>query len=843
MWWLLLLPLTLVPAWISYELFHRRVRRSFLGKGLVDGMVVGAGFGRRLATFACVFIALELLSVAAMRPKYGLKDFTVKGAGVDVAIVVDASRSMKTDDVMPDRLGISVMTVSKVLEKAAGNRFSLVPFAGIAFIQSPLTVDHGIIRQYLNDLRVTDMPVAGTALGRALSTAARSLGIGTSGFKGSAGKAIIVLTDGENHEGEPLEIASGLADEGVRIFTIGVGTPEGRPIPKLDEKGDVIGLAPPEDGDGPVISKLDEELLKTLADRTGGRFYSLSSVASIDSVSQALAADLESMQRDEYLTAVERLLEERFQYPLAAGLLVLVLPFLWMGMRSKKTMVAMMVGLVVMSAAPASAQPFEHPVLAALFNRQQPDVKAAIRLMEDGKFGDALAKLQEVAKKLPAAPAIEYDTAIAAMLAGELQVAEDSIGKAISLNSALATTSPQRLSDSDLLATKGSILVEKAGKVTKEGGDRREALTFYRQAADSFVSALLLDPADEDLRRTLEIVSLAAWPACSSLDDAHEVNDSLEQASPLAPDAQTGAIEERLLLCPDNHDWFSLTLRPGETVNLSVQKPSKDGGQAAQAGQEPPKPEPADVDVELVAPDGSSLVPPGKSARYTSHAAVDTTVLLYVAGPSVEDGVDYVISASIVPSCQAGGDDRMEDNDLMSAAASVQDGELDLRVCPLDDDFFSYALPKETARQVKLTFLDQDGPLDLAILAGDGTPVEVQTQTAQDGTSRVAVLPTSDADSQFTIAVSGGGSEGFYRLEIGDPEGDKDKDQDQDQDQDQDKKDDQKDDEDGEQPPQPQGSSAIRQLIDELDSNRDNIDAREAERNSSLGNHTPDKDW
>ena len=309
------------------------------------------------------------------------------------------------------------------------------------------------------------------------------------------------------------------------------------------------------------------------------------------------------------------------------------------------------------------------------------------------------------------------------------------------------------------------------------------------------------------------------------------------------PDAQTGAIAERLLLCPDNHDWFSLTLRPGETINLSVQKPRKDDQQAAQAGQEPPKPEPADVDVELVAPDGSTIAPRGKAARYTSSAAVDTSILVYVTGPSVEDGVDYVINAAVVPSCQAGGDDRMEDNDMMAAAASIQDGELDLRVCPLDDDFFDYTLQKETARQVKLSFPDQDGPLDLAVLAEDGTPIEVITQTAQDGTSKVAVLPKSEADSRYTIAVSGGGSEGFYRLEIGDPEGEKDQGQDQGQDQEQDEKEDEGRDEDREQPPQPKGSSAIRQLIDELDSNRENIDAREAERNSALGNSTPDKDW
>ncbi len=849
MWWLLLLPLALVPAWISYELFHRRVARSFGGRRLVGRMIGGAGFGRRLATFACVFVALELLSVAAMRPKYGLRDVTLSGAGVDVAIVVDASRSMKAADVMPDRLGMSVITVSHVLEAAAGNRFSLVPFAGIAFIQSPLTVDYGIIRQYLNDLRVTDMPVPGTALGRALSTAARSLGIDSPGFKGSSGKAIIVLTDGENHEGEPEQVAADLAGKGVRIFTVGVGTPEGRPIPELDEKGTITGLALQEDGVSPVISKLDEELLRKISEKTGGRYYSLSSVASVAAVSQGLAADLESMQRDEYLTAVERLLEERFQYPLAAGLILLALPFLWTG--GRRRIAGTMAALVILSAAPASAEPFEHPVLAALFNRQQPDIRKAARMIDDGKYGDALKLLQEISKKLPPAPAIEYDTAIAAMKAGDLQVAQDAIGRAVELNRGLAPASPQRLSDSALFATKGSILVEKARKTQTDGGDRKEAIRVYREAVEAFTAALLLDPSSEQIRRNLEIVSLAAFPSCSSLDDGYEANESAGAAKMLTPDAQTGAVNERMLLCPDNQDWFAIRLRPGETLSVSVEKPAPAGQQAAvqqpaqgQAQAPAAKPEPADVDIRLVGPDGTEQAAAGKSARFTSRDAVDSTVLLHVTGPAVEDGVDYVVNANLIPSCAAGGDDRMEDNDGMAAAASISDGDLDLRLCPLDDDFFAYTLPKDAARQVKLSFSAQDGPMELAVLAADGTPVDVQTSVGDAGTEKVALLPESTGDAQFAIAVAGGGYEGFYRLSIGEPEGGKDKNQDDKQDQD--KKDENKDGDnerqDG-QDQQPKGSPAIRQLIDELDANRSNIDAEEAARTSALGDHTPDKDW
>ncbi len=839
MWWLLLLPLVMIPAWISYEVFHRKVSRAFSGASLLPGMLGGPGSGRRLATFICVFLALEMFSVAALRPKYGLKDVTVKGTGVDVAIVLDSSRSMKTTDVKPDRMGISTLTISKMLEQAAGNRFSLVPFAGIAFIQSPLTVDYGIIRQYMNDLRVTDMPVPGTALGRALATAGRSLGVGVDGFRGSAGKAIIVFTDGENHEGEPEAIAKELAAKGVRIFTVGVGTPEGMPLPELDEKGVVTGISAGEDGESPIISRLDEDLLRKLADATQGRYYSLSTITSSATVADALAGDIDGLMREEYLTAVERLLEERFQYPLGAGIVLMLLPFLWLG-GGRRKIAGAAVGLIILCSAPATAaEPFEHPVLATLFNRNQPDVKAAVRMLNEGRYGDALKALQEVAAKHPPAPAIDYNIAVAAMKAGELDTAAQAIDKAIALNKTLPLQSPQRLRDSRLNATRGSIHVEKARKTVKEGGSLRDALPSYRQALDSFKTALLLEPDNADIRRALEIVSMAAFPACSSLDDEYESNDTQGAAGVLTPDQQTGLIQPRLLLCPDNEDWFAIDLRPGETLALSAVKPAaaQPDEQAAQAAgqQQPPADEPAPVDVRLTSADGLELAGPGKAMRHTSTGEQPQRVFVQVTGTSPDDGTEYVLKAVLIPSCRAGGDDRLEDNDTLGSAAEVQDGDLDLRICQLDDDFFTYTLPEKTARKVTLSFETGEGPLELAVIGADGTPVAVNTELTEAGQVKTAELPESEAATTWTLAVAGGGFEGFYRLSISESEGDGNGGGQDDKQQDQ------------EQEPQPQdkpaGSQAIRQLVDELDSNRENLDAQEARRNSAIGDHAPDKDW
>ncbi len=301
LWWVLLVPLALVPAWFGYERFRGRVERSLSGAGLLPSMVERASFGRRVATMACVLAGLELLGVGMMRPKYGLREVKVRGAGVDTVIVLDASRSMKAADVAPDRLTASTVEIARLLDGMRGNRVALVPFAGIAFVQSPLTVDHEVIKEYLRDLRVTDLPVPGTAIGRALKVAQQALGLAPGARKGSTQKAIILFTDGENFEGDPDKVAEELGPQGVRIYAVGVGTPAGQPIPVFDENGTAVGTAREKDGVTPLMSKLNEDLLKNLANKTGGRYLALSGTSD---VAATLEAELGALEKAEYQSEV-----------------------------------------------------------------------------------------------------------------------------------------------------------------------------------------------------------------------------------------------------------------------------------------------------------------------------------------------------------------------------------------------------------------------------------------------------------------------------------------------------------------------------------------------------------
>lgn len=850
LWWLLLLPGMLVPAWLWHELKFRKILGSFPGTRLIPSMIHGSGFGRRLAAFLCAVVALELMGVAAMRPRYGLKDYAVRGIGVDIAIVLDASRSMKVPDVAPDRLGKSIIEISRLLRASGGNRVALVPFAGISFIQSPLTVDHEVIRQYLDDLRVTDIPVPGTALGRALNTAGRALGIDQAGFPGSAHKAMVVFTDGENHEGEPVEVARNLAQKGVRIFTVGVGTPEGKPIPMLNEKGVVTGLTRADDGLSPVMSRLDEALLKEVAEVTGGKYFQLSGLSTGASVSEQLMKEIDSLQKAEYMSAVERLLEDRFQYPLAAAIIFMLLPFLWIGVRRGTSTAragaaggAVMMVLIALSM-PARAEPFEHPVLARIFNTSHGGVSDAMKLIRENRHSEALTLLKELASKLPPSPALDLDLALAAFGSGDFGAAVEYAEGAIRKNDALPDGSPLRLDPASLMHAKGTMLAAKARGMSVGKKPPREVRRVYRQAVDSLVAALLLDPENLETRRNLEIVAAAAYPPCSSLDDSREPNNSSTDAVFLTPDPNTLEAAETLLLCPGDTDWFKLPVNQGETLFVSVQKtPEPDASTAGDpsAATAQAKPEPAEVDLTLEQDDKTPVAEVVKQARWTAPDESGSTMLMKVTGPQVEDGVDYLLSARIVPPCPS-GDDQMEPNDSREASKPVQEGEMPLRSCPLNDDWFQFVEQQGQAKEVRLTSSNADDPVELQVFSADGAEMDVRTDIGPDGTVRSVMLPKAEQEAPFTILVSSGAGQAFYTLSIKDPEGGQNDQSDNNQ-QNEDPKPDEQENKDRQQDQKSQGSRTMRELIDAIDSNDRNLEAQEAARNNPMGDSTPDKDW
>ncbi len=822
-WWLVLVPpvaLGLLHGWAWH--FRRRVARSFSARGLVPAMVEGRSPSRRAGVAVLVVLGLEALVAAGLRPRYGLKEVTVTGAGVDVAVVLDASRSMKVADVAPDRLTAATIEVSRILDGMLGNRVALVPFAGLAFVQTPLTLDHEIVKEYLAGLKVTDIPVPGTALGRALRVAASALGLDREGARGSARKVLLVFTDGENHEGEPEKVAEELAEKGVRIYTVGVGTPAGQPVPVLDEQGQVTGTARAEDGVTPVLSKLNEDLLRTIASKTGGRYFALTSVGT---VAEDLLNEVSAIEKSEYQARIEKLLEDRFQYPLAAGVVLLAAAFLLLGGGGRRAVATATVVTLVVLSSRAEARGF--------FEKAHGDVEDAIEMLRAGQAGDAAKALADLVAQMPDRPDLLYDLALARDAAGEHDQAIEAADQALSALARVQQPHPDWPSRARLLHAKGTILVHKARRLDGDKKDPREVRTVWRQAVDALAEALTLDPEAADTQRNLEIAAMAAYPPCRKVDDRREPNDTPAEAPFLAPDPNNLTVREDLILCPDNQDWFRLPLQPGETLLARVLEPQGAPSGGAAPAQTAEKPAP--VDLTLLDRGERDLAPSGKQARFTAREAME--VLLRVTVPDkaadMEDGVPYVLDVRLIPPCPA-GDDGLEDNDTQEAARPVEDGDHAFRVCPSDDDWFQYTEKQGTQKEVVLQVPGGEGPLELEVFLADGAPLDVNRSRAEDGGAvLVARLPKAEQDAPFHIRVFGGGNQGFYSLSIRDPKGGG---QDQNQRQDQRQ-------ETQEPRPRPQGGQTVREQLDAIDRNDENLEAREAARKFPAREYVPEKDW
>lgn len=275
----------------------------------------------RVRNKAILFLAsLALLAVAMARPQMGSKLKEVEREGVEIMVAVDVSNSMLARDFEPNRLQRTKYALEKVLEGLDEDKIGVIVFAGDAYVQLPITSDYLTARNFVSRISPDMVSKQGTALGSAISLAASSF---TSGSENS--RVIILVTDGENHEDNPLAAARHAAEQGIKIYTIGVGTPEGAPIELgndfiRDSKGEI------------VVSKLDEKTLQEIALSTGGAYVragnqSMGLQEIIQRINETEKTKLSAMVFEEY--------DEQYQYFLGAALLLLLLEFLLLSRRNR----------------------------------------------------------------------------------------------------------------------------------------------------------------------------------------------------------------------------------------------------------------------------------------------------------------------------------------------------------------------------------------------------------------------------------------------------------------------------------------------------------------------------
>jgi Ca-activated chloride channel family protein len=287
LWLLVLLPGAVFVFVTAY--LKRRQRVSQLGRGEVLAKMMPHVSKNRFVVHAALFIlSMTLLVLALARPQMGGRATLQKQPGLDLVVALDFSRSMRARDIYPSRLERAKRELESLLDRLSGDRVGVVAFAGETMTYPP-TTDYAAVKLFWRDLGPDDMPVGGTALGRALRTGLEQLKRLRQRRDDDRSQVILLLTDGEDTESEPLEVAEEAAELGVKIFAVGIGSRSGELIPTYDDEGNETGYVRDREGHY-VTSRLGEGLLMQIAQKTGGAYFRAEERSfGVDRVEAALA--------------------------------------------------------------------------------------------------------------------------------------------------------------------------------------------------------------------------------------------------------------------------------------------------------------------------------------------------------------------------------------------------------------------------------------------------------------------------------------------------------------------------------------------------------------------------
>ncbi len=286
---------------------------------LVKAMLPDVSLAKRIVKFSLFTLAFSFLVMGICNLQTGSKMQEVKREGGDIMICLDVSNSMLAEDLSPNRLERAKQAIEKFVEKLEGDRIGMIVFAGEAYVQLPITTDYTAAKLFLHGINPNMIPTQGTAVGAALEKAMESFGqdIGKN-------KAIVVITDGENHEDDAIKIAEDAAKQGVSIHTIGIGSPDGSPIPHY-QNGVKAGYKKDKDGNT-VVTKLNEKLLEDIAAAGNGVYIRANNN---DVGLNAILDQLKELDKKQFESKMYTDYEDQFQWFVGAALLLLVIELLF----------------------------------------------------------------------------------------------------------------------------------------------------------------------------------------------------------------------------------------------------------------------------------------------------------------------------------------------------------------------------------------------------------------------------------------------------------------------------------------------------------------------------------
>ncbi|WP_321346285.1 VWA domain-containing protein [uncultured Draconibacterium sp.] len=323
LWGLLIIPL-LAVFFVWSRISRRRALKKFGQQEILGQLMPYSSGNRPVVKFITLMLALAFFIVGIARPQFGSKLKTEKREGVELMIALDVSNSMMAEDIQPNRLERAKRAISRLVDRLKDDKIGLIVFAGDAYTQLPITTDYNSAKLFLNSVNTQIVPKQGTAIGAAIDLARKSFTP-----NGEANKAIVIITDGENHEDDALASAKAALDEGAIVHTIGMGLPSGSPIPVF-RNGQTDYL---KDRDGNVVvTKLNEQMLEQIA-ATGGGIYVRANNAQVGL--NALFDEINKMEKQEMETRTYSEYDDQFQYFFAVGLFLLLLEFVILERKNK----------------------------------------------------------------------------------------------------------------------------------------------------------------------------------------------------------------------------------------------------------------------------------------------------------------------------------------------------------------------------------------------------------------------------------------------------------------------------------------------------------------------------
>ncbi|MEM1058226.1 MAG: VWA domain-containing protein [Verrucomicrobiota bacterium] len=515
--------------WASSRARQHRLE-SFAARHLLANLTASVSPAARITKQVLLVVGVACLFVAMARPQMGFEWQEVRRRGIDILIGVDVSRSMLAEDIRPNRLERAKLAVTDLVEKLGGDRVGLVAFAGDAFLQCPLTLDHQAFMRSLNVLDTTIIPVGGSDIARAIEVAQEA-------FASEPGnqKIFVMLTDGEDLEGGALAAAREAAADDMTIYTVGIGSEDGELIPITDRNG-ATTFVRDERGDF-VKSRLDAEGLRQIADLTGGTYEPLGKRG--QGLETIYETQLKGLEQRDLASRRTKIPEERFQWPLALGLLLLMLEMMIRERRAPRRrkfegadirpvhtldhdavpkpesedsvhatarrlqeFPGQTAATAARSGAKAASRLFMAGglALALVAPAQAATPQEAEKLYAEGRYEEAEkvyeAALVAAGEESGERPKLEINTGAAAYKAGNFDQAETAFTKALGTpNTALQQEAYYNL---------GNTLFRR-GQQTEQS-DPQSTIAAWEQALEMYEGAMALNPEDADAKHNYEVV-------------------------------------------------------------------------------------------------------------------------------------------------------------------------------------------------------------------------------------------------------------------------------------------------------------------------------------------------